>query len=104
MEQFHHYVNLRVTEFSFSKNKWCLTIVECLLEEYMILEVPRDFFVIIISIIIIIIIIIIQLWCQKRKFILISIKSNQCCLVSLNRLIFGLICVPFSSKRFRKLP
>ena len=110
MEQFHHYVNLRVTEFSFSKNKWCLTIVSCLLEEYMILEVPRDFFVIIISIIIsiiiiiIIVIIIIQLWCQKRKFILISIKSNHCCLVSLNRLIFGLICVHFSSKRFRKLP
>ena len=84
-------MNLRVTELSFSKNEWCLTIVECLLEEYMILEVPYDFFVIII-IIIIIIIILIQLWCQKRKFTLISIKSNHCCLVSRNRLIFSLIC------------
>ena len=73
----------------------------------MILEVPCDFFVIII-----IIIIIIQLWCQKRKFILISIKNNHGCLVSLNRLIFGLIYVHFSSKRgfpknavgFKELP
>ena len=46
-------MNLRVTEFSFSKNEWCLTIVEWLLEEYMILEVPCDFFVIIIIIILI---------------------------------------------------
>ena len=90
-------MNLRVTEFSFSKNKWRLTIVECLLEEYMIVDVPCDFLVIII--INIIIIILIQLWCQKRKFILISIKSNHCCLVSRNRLIVGLICVHFSSKR-----
>ena len=46
-------MNLRVTEFSFSKNEWC--IVEWLLEEYRILEVPCDFFVIIIIIIIILI-------------------------------------------------
>ena len=69
----------------------------------MILEVPYDFFVIII-IIIIIIIILIQLWCQKRKFILISIKSNHCCLVSRNRLILGLICMHFSGKcRFQRI-
>ena len=47
-------MNLRVTEFFLSKDEWCLIIVECLLEEYMILEVPCDFFVIIIIIIIII--------------------------------------------------
>ena len=95
-------------------------MVECLLEEYMILNVPYDFLVIIIIIIIIIItiiiiiiiIILIQLWCQKRKFILISIKSNHCCPVSRNRLIVDLICVHFSSKRrfqriavgFKELP
>ena len=91
-----------ITEFFFSKSEWCLTIVECLLEEYMTLEVPCDFFVIII--IIIIIIILIQLWCQKRKFILISIKSNHCCLASRNRLIFGLICVhSLSKRRFQRI-
>ena len=46
-------MNLRVTEFFLSKDEWCLIIVECLLEEYMILEVSCDFFVIIIIIIII---------------------------------------------------
>ena len=54
-------MNLRVTEFFLSKDEWCLIIVECLLEEYMILEVPCDFFVIIIIIIIIIISFLIQL-------------------------------------------
>ena len=49
---------------------------------------------------------------SKRKFLLFSIKSNHCCLVSRNRLIFGLICVHFSGKRkfqriavgFKELP
>ena len=44
-------MNLRVTEFFLSKDEWCLIIVECLLEEYTILEVSCDFFVIIIIII-----------------------------------------------------
>ena len=47
----HYYVNLRVTEFFLSKDEGCLINVERLLEEYMILEVSCDFFVIIIIII-----------------------------------------------------